>query len=350
MKAWGRTVIFGCAAAALLVLPVGASAKPGYVVKPKSLELHVDVPARNGWSMSLDTTGHRQVVLTASKGDFITLYKTLGRVTRQGIEADFGSFGHVSLRFHARPEPRRVSAPSPPDVRQRPQLRRCTGRAPIIERGSFRGSLRFEGERSYTGALSHRLSGNVKRTYKQICKRRVPSALKSRAKIREEFVALAAFAQIHGEKRFFQAFEVTVTGKGGKEFGFSIEFGAHIEKVGPVLASKVVITGLEDESSASYEVSPRRERPVTAEITPPSPFSGTGLYQEEGNLPATWTGSLGVRLPGLGLVPLAGPEFDSFLCRAADERESSQCFDQLEAALEPLYGSGSHSLFLALRR
>lgn len=343
-------MVFACAAAALMVLPTGASAKPGYLVKPKSLELHVDVPTRNGWAMSLDTAGHRQVVLTASKGEFIALYKTLGRVTRKGIEADFGSFGHVSLRFHAKPEPRRVPAPSPPEVRQRPQRPRCTGRAPVVERGIFRGSLRFEGERDYIGVLSNRLSGNVKRTYKQVCKRRTPLARASRAPIREELVALAAIAQIRGETRFFQAFKVTVRGKGGTEFGVSIEFGAQSEKVGRVLASKVALTGLEDESSASYLLSRRGADPVTAEITPPSPFSGTGLYRAEGDMPATWTGALGVRLPGLGLVPLTGPEFEPTFCRAANQRESTRCFDQLEAALEPFYGSGSHSQPLALAR
>jgi hypothetical protein len=63
------------------------------------------------------------------------------------------------------------------------------------------------------------------------------------------------------------------------------------------------------------------------------------------------SGDLGISLPGLGPMPLAGPEFSADLCRIASISAIRQCL-RTRRSLRPvfLYGSGSHSQPLALAR
>src|SRR6201999_412862 len=45
---------------------------------------------------------------------------------------------------------------------------------------------------------------------------------------------------------------------------------------------------------------------TSATIKPPAPFIGTGAFVREDDGSTGWTGSLAVRMPGLGTVPLTG--------------------------------------------
>jgi hypothetical protein len=54
----------------------------------------------------------------------------------------------------------------------------------------------------------------------------------------------------------------------------------------------------------------------SVEVTPPRPFTGSGVLQEAADGSTLWTGDLSVTLPGIGSVPLVGPTFTS---RLADD-------------------------------
>jgi len=54
---------------------------------------------------------------------------------------------------------------------------------------------------------------------------------------------------------------------------------------------------------------------ASAKAAPPAPFTGTAEYERLGPKKSSWTGDLAVKLPGFGLVALAGPKFRSSLCR-----------------------------------
>ncbi|HEX6152733.1 MAG TPA: hypothetical protein VFZ19_04335 [Solirubrobacterales bacterium] len=344
MKARGP-LLLACALVALMApLAETASAKPGYVVKPKSLSLTVPLPAGNGYSASIETEGHRKVSLEVTKGSFFATYTALGRVTRKGIEADFGDFGQVSLRFEpkSRFTPGGVLAglPLPASLRLE-----CKGKKSIGERGLFRGSVSFKGERDYTRVAARRLEGKVVRRYKRVCKRR-PGATASKDKLRHEGVFYSSQSQRFGVTRYLLGVESTFAFD-DEAFASTIAFAGEKRKEGRVGVDKILLVL---EELDSIEVSPPRERPLTAELTLPRPFEGTASYLQEGKAPATWTGDFGLRLPGSGLIPLAGPEFEAEICRSDNEEEFDSCLDSVLGSSFLAQGSGSHSQPLALAR
>lgn len=339
MKARGGLAILVCALAAL-TLPASAAAKPGYKVKPKSLHLKLDLPASNGYSASIETNGHRQVVLKVSKGEVLARYTTLGKVSRRGIQADFGAFGQASLRFRGK---RRDHPSLIPGLDLPKSLRnRCKGRPTVVENGVFVGNVRFEGENGFTQVRANRQSGKVVRSYRRVCKG-VP--LPFAGKIREDNVVLTAQAKQLGVTRLLLAAQASLS-FGDEGFSFAIAIGGEKTKVGRVAVSKAAFLIEEREV---FAVSPLGKKPLTAQMKLNKPFEGTATYLEEGNSPPTWTGNLGARLPGSGMVLLAGSEFEAELCRGG-KTTFDNCLDSFKEGFALDYGSGSHSQPLALAR
>jgi hypothetical protein len=338
MKARGLLGVLACALALAALLPGAASAKPGYVVKPKVLHVQVPLPASNGYSATLTTEGHRQVTLSLSQGEVVARYVSLGKVTRKGIEADFGDFGRVSLRFHPRSRfhPQDfLGIPLPASLHAR-----CKGRRPVGEKGVFSGNIRFSGEHGYSEVRASRLKGNVVRTYRRICKSRTrATATAGRAKFEAENVGLLATARQGGVQRYFLLGSASIEA-GKTKLAFTVAIGALKQKIGRVAIDKF---SLFFDEVDSVEISPIGVKPITATIKVPKPFEGTASYLKEGREPPTWSGDLGLRLPGSGLVPLTGPEFDVGLCRPANGGSFSRCFDSLLEEIPLAQGSGLHS-------
>jgi hypothetical protein len=313
-----------------------ATAKPSYVVKPKSLHLSASLPASNGYAASIRTSGHRQVVLTFSQGSYQVTYTTLGRVTRRRISADFGRLGHVSLRFRDKRRPRKLPLPF--------LMRECKGRKSVEERGVFVGNVRFRGERGFTRIRASRVKGRALRTYRRVCKG--PAWLQAGTSSAEPYEGnlLTASAQANGVSRTFIAIEITVE-LGGEPFGLAVEGATLEEKVEGVAILKSAST-LDE---GTFRLSRSRGGPVETRVVPSWPFVGSATYIPRGRETAAWSGSLGVRFPGSGQVSLAGPEFEADLCRAASPSRFDHCVETVQS-LRPLYGSGSHSQPLALAR
>jgi len=337
-----RSLSFFACALLAMALPTAAQAKPGPVVKPKSLHLRATLPASNGYYVSLRTNGHRQVIVSVAKDDFIARYTALGKVTRKGIEADFGSFGQISLRFRSKSRFRQHSilAPYlPPSLRNR-----CKGREPVGERGLFLGNVRFSGEHDFTTVRAHRLKGSLVRSYRQVCRNNLRAG--ASAKISEEDTLIGAEAQRHGTLRFLLALEISVAVK-QEDLSLTVALGGLKGKVGRVAISKIQLVFDEIDT---IQASPLGRRPVTAEVKLPKPFEGSASYLEEGKAPPTWSGDLKVRLPGSGLVPMAGPEFEAKICRSSGSKELRRCLQSLLKESALAQGSGSHSQPLALAR
>jgi hypothetical protein len=327
-----RILLALAVAVAVLALPASTAAKPGYTVKPKSLHLKLQLPASNGYSASIQTNGHRQVVLRLAKGGVSAAYTALGRVTRKGIEADFGALGHVSLRFRSK----RLYHPTDPLSFL---YRGCNGRKSVGERGVFVGSLRFEGERGFARVRAHRVAGVAIRTYRRVCKdgfRASASAIKPG----EEDLFLLAQAKRGGVLR-------SLLGIRSPLLGITLAVGSERKKLGQVAILK---SALAIYYPRAVRISPRSERPVTARVKLVKPFEGYASYLDEGNAQPTWSGTLAIHLPGSGLVPLTGSEFEADICRAFTEDELLRCSNQLLKNQPFRYGSGSHSQPLALAR
>lgn len=295
--------------------------------------------SENGYDVSVFSTGHKRVILTASKGGVSASYLVPGRASRKRIDADFGPFGEISVKFD--PAARRPTRKG----------RLCPGPRPIAMAGTFRGTIRFVGERGFTEVDASRARGSYFRSFRQVCEKpekrhrsrvpRPPGA--GQSELRPVVTTLLAETDANGRH-----LEVGFLGLGFApgpklptvEF-LSIGIAGSQERVGHVVVSRSALT---DASSRSLHLSAPEAEPETATLSLPKPFSGTATHRKEDGSAPTWTGTLGVRLPGLGTVPLAGTEFHSGLCRTTG-------FDAFEACLKRLAGNpakGRRSEFLAL--
>lgn len=219
----------------------------------------------------------------------VTAYVARGTVTSRRIEASFGRFGRIAVRF--RPS-RRVVKSAP---------RRCRGRAGFTSRpGVFVGRVRFTGERRYVAVRAHRAKGRIR---SQLPRRCISAPFRQRSARYSRSVGSAP--------NFF----VSVLQAGWREALASTEFLAF--KVG----KRTLFLALTEESRGSLAVlryalavAPSRsfvqnEALTSATVEPPWPFVGAGSYAADAGGTETWAGRLSASFPGAPRVPLAGPQF-----------------------------------------
>jgi hypothetical protein len=344
----------GCAIAAttlLLVLPAGAIARPGDEVRPRSLHLGLASIATRGYLINVETTGHHRVILNVEKGSQLASYAVRGEVSRHRIKADFGRFGRVSLRFRGRARPFATL----PDLRRKSarQRRHCSGRHPEREVGHFRGTVEFKGQRAFTRLAVGKAPGEVRRTYRQICRpprkgaRAAISSSASTSPFGFTITVLTARSRVDGALTQFSAISLQAP-LGVRLPGndvFSLVSATLQERVGRV---RILRSTLQETKPGAIKVSRRGVRPRRARVALKSPFSGSARYTGPTKAsPASWTGSLDVRLLGTGALPLTGPHFDATLCRASAFNPANPCFRQAEASLAAAQGNGSRSHPLA---
>jgi hypothetical protein len=342
------------AVALLLCLPADATARPGDEVRPRSLHLTMSAPATRGYTVSVETLGHHRVILTARKGNQSATYMVRGKVSRHRVKADFGRFGRLSLRFRGHPRPfptlrrkdRKRSAP----------LRRCRGRRPEREVGRFRGTIEFDGQRGFTRLAVGGLRGELRRSYRQVCRivarRRGPAVAHSSAIAAAPTFTLALLAARARVGRALVRFSaINLEGPAGirlpGESLFSLVLASTQEQVGRVRVTRSTFL-LAD--PGEVKISRRGVRPARAKVALDRPFDGSALFRGATDTsPFSWRGDLAVHLPGTGRLPLTGPGFRATLCRVSAFRLRSSCFRRAEANLSA-QGSGSHSQPLALAR
>lgn len=339
MEAWRpgpRTFLAWVAIVAALLAPALATAKPHRDVQPRKLSLRLQLPASNGYSVLLETLGHHQVTLTASKGDVIASYVARGSVSRHRIDVDLGPLGQVSGRFSG--------SPFHP-YRGFPLHRDCRGRRPIFEAGPFRGTIRFRGEHGYTRVSTHRAGAVLTRTFRRVCKpgyADLPGSKRRGERGRPPRALIVAFSAIDRSRERTVSFAtVGFQVEGGKHPAAESEpaflvFAGTEERLGRVAIERAaLLIGAE----GSVLLSPLDVRPLEATFAPPVPFAGTAAFHEGVPTGERWTGTLGVHLPGAGLVPLTGAGFKSKFCRAASEKQLLRC--QRRQALAQISGSQS---------
>jgi hypothetical protein len=361
------------AAVALLTTTASAdAARPGWVEKPRSLHLAFHAPASNGYTMSLETTGHREVTLGLRKGGVAVSYKTTGKVSRNRIEADFGALGALSVEFNGRPTRFRGAFPGlPPWLLPHPK---CSGRRPQQETGTFHGTIRFAGENGFAQIDTDRARGTVRRTYRRLCKRepggglfvtllgRASASAAGKPKLDELSIDILSVSGSQGGRRVvFTVFGIS--GSSGDP-----EIDEFIKVFGPFAAVKTFERrdGVRIKRSAvvlgdegSLIASPLKRKRVTATVAFPKPFEGTAEFEHAPGSAPTWVGPLLARLPGAGAVPLTGEGLKTVLCRLPlsedGNSKSDPCIKELEgifdggrqARLLLTQESGSHSQALA---
>jgi hypothetical protein len=215
-----------------------------------------------------------------------TLYVARGVAKVHRLQATFGNLGKVSMRFRAPP--------------RRPLRSLCRFGQRLARRpGSYLGHLSFKGEDGYLSLDLHRASGNIL-TPAGRCPRRHLSHAEVEKEIEELFApttGLFAGSREGVTSTSFTGFEANDR---------SFFFAAHRETHGKLAILRFVLA----EGSKGLRVN---EAVTAIDVSPPSPFNGTGRYRAAPDGATTWTGSLSVNFLGAPRTPLTGPDFETLL-------------------------------------
>jgi hypothetical protein len=217
-----------------------------------------------------------------------TAYLARGVARPERLQATFGSFGKVKMRFR---EARNRS--------WRGRVRTCRGANRFIKRrGVFRGNLRFRGENGYVSIRIHRAKGAVV-TEAPKCRRRrggggfdIPFASFS-----QPTSAVLAIARQGVDATAFLAVEDSRS---------TLFFAAREESRGKLAIVRMAVL-------RRHSRIHKNEALTSARLSPTSPFHGTGRYIAAPDGSSAWYGSLSVNFPGKPRYPLTGPEYETFL-------------------------------------
>lgn len=217
-----------------------------------------------------------------------TAYLARGVARPERLQATFGQFGEVRMRFR---ESRHKT--------RRGRVRTCRGANRFVKRrGVFRGNLRFRGEKGYVSVRIHRARGTVV-TEAPKCKRQgggggfdTPFASFS-----QPISALLAIARHKVNATAFFAVE---------DRRSTLFFASREESRGKLAIVRMAVL-------RRHSAIHTNEALTSASLSPPAPFHGTGRYRAAADGSSAWSGNLSVDFPGQPRAPLTGPEFETFL-------------------------------------
>lgn len=313
--------------------PPGAAAAKSRRVERESFELAAELPKSHGYTVAITSFDHRHISLLAGKGSLLASYTVVGRANRNRLEADFGRFGRVSLRFQSK---RQRAGKTPPS---------CHGRTPQDQLGQMRGTIRFRGTNGFIDIRTNHARAGTSHSPRQVCESHRsrggkegnsngppkpqphPHSLSQRLLRRlgrakpggDEAPAvqlLVANRQTEAGRLELAAFTVP-------EFLGLVTVAAQ-ERVGRVQVERGTLAIVDP---AVLKVDKPSAKPRRATLKLPNPFSGRGSYLEAPGAEPSWTGSLRVHLPGEARVPLTGPEFDVNVCRATTAQQVEACVE-----------------------
>jgi hypothetical protein len=266
----------------------------GGPVRPAPVFRSGFVAKADGYKFGVSTFGSAVIFEVWRGGEeqgTFTAYLARGVAAPQRLQATFGHFGKVSMRFR--------------EPRNRPQSRKkvCRfGNLILKRRGVFVGNLRFKGENGYLSVRLHRAKGAVV-TPAGRCKFRRRSHPST--SFRELFSiffhpegVLFAIARDGVDSTSLLALE-------GKRKSYLL--ASDEETRGKHLAI-IRVASLLKQSPLQANTAL-----TAARLSPPAPFHGTGRYSAGPDGTNTWSGNLSVNFPGAPRLPLTGPEFETFL-------------------------------------
>lgn len=291
------------AAVALLAMPVTAVAKPGFSVEGPQRWSEFSLRATNGYRVRVSAAPARRkrdpsVFITASKGQRDTVqYMARGLSAADGsIKTKLPGVGRIAVRF----DELKVSREAAPD--------NCEGRASVIRHGVFEGRIELHGEHGYTSLNGHSAPGTITQSFRQVCDQREPGR---REVGRGDSFHLESLLAGREEKRRL-SFSVSRFDLGPKFGEPSVFFSASssTQRHGFFVFSFVSAEG----KPSTFLTPDQAGTLEDASVSPPAPFHGSATFHLDSPTSSSWTGTLGVELPGVGDVPLAGEDFWSALC------------------------------------
>jgi hypothetical protein len=263
-----------------MMTQVGASVPPirsfrsGFEVNPSS----------SAYNVGISTFGSAVILVVSnqSKGQLAeTIYLARGVATPDRLQATFGQFGEVKMRF-----------------REASKHLVCHGPLRFTRhKGLFVGSLRFRGENGYVSVHVHRAVGGILEPA-GFCPRRHPHHFNLESDIFSESPAAFLAESRQG---------VSLTSLLALEFGgFSGVLASREESRGKLAIIRAAFV----RTHKAFHVN---EAATAANVSPPAPFHGTGRYHAAPDGTTTWTGNLAVNFPGAPRFPFTGPDFETFL-------------------------------------
>ncbi|HEX5990647.1 MAG TPA: hypothetical protein VFY75_10610 [Solirubrobacterales bacterium] len=291
MKARGGLAILACMAA-VLSLPASGLAKPGYYVQKPVRLAYLHLQASNGYRAYVFGYNRHQVNISVSSNSGAVSYSVRGRVTDDEIEARFGSRGRIAMRFEPQGRPEIDAVPP-----------NCKGKPSVDLEGRFVGRIRFEGEDGFTRIRSRVARGSVLIGHRMTCKRAHRKKRKSRG-ARPAVITLTAST---GDR---ESPSYAVYKEDSDE---AIHIASVLERR---QGMTIVRSASEIAEPETFTVSPLGSSPLRATVSPPAPFSGSAAFEKTPDGPTVWSGDLSAELPGLGTVPLTGPDYRAQMCRS----------------------------------
>lgn len=262
-----------------------------------ALQLNLVAEGSKGSRVFVEGFGNDTVKLSTvnfRRGLASTEYVVEGRVSPRSIQARFGRFGRVSVRFQ----------PSGKVTHRKPSGP-CRGETATVRSGRFVGSIRFTGERGYTKVRARRAAGSVtapswKCKYDKGIFELPPNIGKFPG---VEQVALSAYTprRIRG----FGALELTSSSS--DDSSIAMMMARIAERRRGIRITRQVITF---EKSNAFSLAPHF---ASATVSPSPPFHGTATFERDAEGGGSWSGSLGVTFPGRVTYSLAGPTFSAYL-------------------------------------
>lgn len=320
----------GFVAAALLIAVTGvAEARTGHragvEIRQPNTSASVDLGKRGRYRVGLFMPNDRVAILSVirfkvkrDKGAlFANTYVVRSRqsLKRGVIRARLGSLGSFSLRF--RPNGK---------VRELGPQRGCEGGPSTTEYGRFVGRATFRGEDRYLRFSLSGGSGGITRSPRLRCDKGEAEDL-VRGSLRA-YVAPGSFFATQGDIALLYVSRHSHGRYIGISAGHEEESppGAEV-RIGIVESRREMAIGryaLVLKAPGTLLTSLPGVHPATATLAPQAPFFGKATYQEEATDSRSWSGTLGVHLPGLTL-PLTGPGFHTRLCVLSPLKTRSGC-------------------------
>jgi hypothetical protein len=295
----------------------GTAAAAKTVVRPATFGFEARLPTTNGFAIFLRAEDRRHVRLEIESrggggGSLTTAdYTTVGRVRRHRIDADFGRFGRVDLRFSGRPK------------RSVYPFRFCRGeKTEVEEYGAMEGTIDFEALGKIVNLHTDRVAyAQIREAPRRICTRH-----RSRVVHRETEEGAPA-PQPLAEAEITSLLTVLARGHTmGRTIDFYVlDFEGEIDdaaatttrRFGPALVETTVHAPQgpgEPGEDVELAINGKEPRPDGAQLSIGAPFSGSVTFAKRPGGSTTWLGSFAAKFPGEGTLPLAGPEFRSAIC------------------------------------
>lgn len=286
---------------AALALAIGCALAPSAATAAPAFGPSVGFHLKRGrYEVKVGNLG-QTIVLTVESGALgslshlaATSYVAHGTATESRLQASFGQFGELSMRFH--PSQNRTWVK---------RGRNCRGLGQFLVRhGVWAGTLHFRGEDDYLSLNVHRVRGTVETIAPQC--RQASQEGRSRPLIRpSQEPALGREVPVLQARWRHGVRAAEFLGGSGRE-GSSF-FAATQEARGRVAIFRAAhAEGKARAVTADHAL-------TEAKLSPPSPFHGSGRYRAAADGSKTWAGGLFVSFPGAPHYALTGEPFEPAL-------------------------------------